>query len=71
MAITIGVRFICFVILLLFLATISYFLTCHHQRTQIIRHVPELSQHGRIVEIARSWIASAAPIGRWCQPQAS
>jgi hypothetical protein len=30
------------------------------QLTQIIRHVPELSQHGRIAEIAGRWITGAA-----------
>jgi len=34
-------------------------LTQSSQRTQIIRHVAELSQYGRIVKIAGSRIASA------------
>ena len=39
------------------------------QRTQIIRHVAELSQHGRIVEIAGSRITSAAERDRTCMTQ--
>ena len=34
------------------------------QRTQIIRHVTELSQHSRIAEIARRGITNAAECDR-------
>jgi hypothetical protein len=37
--------------------------TARLQRTQIIWHVAELSQHGRIAEIASSRITSAAERG--------
>jgi hypothetical protein len=39
------------------------------QRTQIIWHVAELSQYGRIVEIAGSWIASPTERDRTCMTQ--
>jgi hypothetical protein len=43
--------------------------TVQSQRTQIIRHVAEFSKHGRIVEIAGSWITSATERDRTCMTQ--
>jgi hypothetical protein len=39
------------------------------QRTQIVRHVAELSQHSRIAEITRGRIARAAECDRACMTQ--
>jgi hypothetical protein len=39
------------------------------QRTQIIRHIPELAQHGRIAEIARGGSASTVERDRACMAQ--
>jgi hypothetical protein len=39
------------------------------QRTQIARHVAELSQHGRVMEIASSGITRAAERDRTCMAQ--
>src|ERR1019366_1989170 len=39
------------------------------KHTQIIRHNAEPAQHGRIVEIARSWITSATERDRTCMTQ--
>ena len=39
------------------------------QRAQIIRHVAELSQHGRIAEIAGCRMTCAAERDRACMPQ--
>jgi hypothetical protein len=39
-------------------------ITATSQRTQIIRHIAELSQHSRIAEIAGCWITGAAECDR-------
>jgi hypothetical protein len=39
------------------------------QRTQILRHIAELSQHGRIAEIAGRRITSATERDRACMTQ--
>jgi hypothetical protein len=42
---------------------------CPSQRAQIIRHIAELSQHGRIAEITRGWITCAAERDCACMTQ--